>query len=171
MRRGTFPEHGPVPTTRRITAVVQRSTSAHRGGNLEYFIGASLALSLSLLATYVGFDRDRAFYPTVMIVIASYYGLFAVMGGSMQALILESVVMAGFLLLSILGFRFNLWSVVAGLCAHGVFDVFHGRFISNPGVPVWWPMFCLTYDIAAAGYLAWLLNRSKLAVKAAEQFV
>jgi hypothetical protein len=123
------------------------------------------------LATYVGFDCDRAFYPTVMIVIASYYGLFVVMGGSMQALILESVVMAGFLLLSILGFRFNLWSVVAGLCAHGVFDVFHGRFISNPGVPVWWPMFCLTYDIATAEYLAWLLNRSKLAVKAAEQFV
>lgn len=125
-------------------------------------------MSLSLLATFVGFDRDRAFYPTVMIVIASYYGLFAVMGGSMQALIRESVVMAGFLLLSILGFKFNLWLVVAGLCAHGVFDIFHGHFVSNPGVPVWWPMFCLTYDIVAAAYLIWLLNRSTLTVKAAE---
>jgi hypothetical protein len=148
--------------------VVQRPTSADRGANLEYFVGASLALSISLLATFVGFDRDRAFYPTVMIVIAAYYGLFAVMGGSTQALILESVVMAGFLLLSILGFKFNLWLVVAGLCAHGVFDIFHGHFISNLGVPVWWPMFCLTYDIAAAAYLAWLLNRSTLTVKTAE---
>lgn len=147
---------------------VQHPTLADRGANLEYFVGASLALSISLLATFVGFDRDRALYPTVMIVIASYYGLFAVMSGSMQALILESVVMAGFLLLSILGFKFNLWLVVAGLCAHGVFDIFHGHFISNPGVPVWWPMFCLTYDIAAAAYLAWLLNRSTLTVKAAE---
>jgi hypothetical protein len=151
--------------------VVQRPASPDRGANLEYFVGASLAFSISLLATFVGFDRDRAFYPTIMVVIASYYGLFAVVGGSMQALMLESMVTAGFLLLSILGFKFNLWWVVAGLCAHGIFDVFHGRFISNPGVPVWWPMFCLTYDIAAAGYLAWLLNRSKLTVKAAEQFM
>lgn len=27
------------------------------------------------------FDRDRAFYPFLMIVIASYYGLVAVMSG------------------------------------------------------------------------------------------
>jgi len=137
-----------------------RRTSAHRGTNLEYFIGASLAFAVSFLATFVGFDRDRAFYPTVLNVIASYYALFAVMGGSAQALIVESVVMAGFLLISILGFKGNLWLVVAGLSAHGLFDFFHDAVISNPGVPVWWPMFCLTYDLAAAGYLAWLLSRS-----------
>jgi hypothetical protein len=33
----------------------------------------------------------------------------------------------------------------------------HGAVISNPGVPHWWPPFCLTYDVAAAGYLAWLI--------------
>ena len=79
----------------------------------------------------------------------------------MQALVVECVVMAGFLLISILGFKGGLWLVVGGLCAHGLFDWFHGAVISNPGVPVWWPMFCLTYDLAAAGYLAWLLNRFK----------
>jgi hypothetical protein len=31
----------------------------------------------------------------------------------------------------------------------------------------WWPMFCLTYDIAAAGYLAWLLKSSKVSDVAA----
>jgi hypothetical protein len=123
-------------------------------------------LAVSLSATIVGFDRDRAFYPTLMIVIASYYGLFAVMGGSVQALTMESVVMAGFLLVSILGFKLNLWLLVGALFAHGVFDFVHGHFISNPGVPAWWPMFCLTYDIAAAGYLAWLLSRSKLTAEA-----
>jgi hypothetical protein len=35
--------------------------------------------NLAGLATVVGFDRERAFYPTVMIVIASYYVLFAAM--------------------------------------------------------------------------------------------
>ena len=100
-----------------------------------------------------------------MIVIASYYGLFAVMGGSIQALAMESLVIVGFFLASILGFTFNLWLVVGALFVHGIFDFFHAHVISNPGVPAWWPMFCLAYDISAAGYLTWLLIRSKVSVK------
>ena len=44
---------------------------------MPYVIGAVLALSAGLFAMWVGLDRDRAFYPTVMIVIALYYVLFA----------------------------------------------------------------------------------------------
>ena len=58
-----------------------------------------------------------------------------------------------------LGFKFNLWIVVAALAGHGIFDFFHPHVLNNPGVPVWWPGFCLTYDVTAAGYLAWLLRR------------
>ena len=105
------------------------------------------------------FNRHRAFYPTVLIVIASYYGLFAVMGGSTHALVVESAVVAAFVLVSVLGFRLNLWFVVAGLLTHGLFDFAHPRVIQNPGVPPWWPMFCLAYDLTAAAYLAWLLRR------------
>ena len=130
---------------------------------MGYFVGAGLALAVSLLATFVGFDRDRAFYPTVLIVIASYYGLFAVMGAGPAELARESLVMAGFLLISILGFKSNLWVLVGGLCAHGFFDLGHARLITNPGVPAWWPAFCLTYDVTAGMYLAWRLSRSKIA--------
>lgn len=133
---------------------------------MEYLAGVVIALLVSLSATLIGFDRDRAFYPTVLAVIASYYDLFAVMGGSLQALIAESLVMLVFLGATVLGFKRNLWLVVAALAAHGVFDFFHGHLISNPGVPVWWPMFCLTYDVAAAAYLAWLLLRSRVAANA-----
>src|SRR3954471_20735026 len=104
---------------------------------MEYFIGVGLALGISVMATLVGFDRDRAFYPTALIVIASYYDLFAVMGGSTRALVIESVVFGAFLLASLLGFKFNLWIVAGGLLAHGVMDSFHGALISNPGVPRW----------------------------------
>jgi hypothetical protein len=69
------------------------------------------------------FDRDRALYPVLAIVIASYYGLFAITGG--------------------------------------IFDFIHANLIPNPGVPAWWLGFCLTYDIATAGYLASIL-RSRL---------
>lgn len=43
-------------------------------------IGSLLSLVVSVFARSVGLDRDRAFYPTVLIVTASYYVLFAVMG-------------------------------------------------------------------------------------------
>jgi hypothetical protein len=133
---------------------------------MEYAVGILLALGVSGLATAAGFDRDRAFYPVVAIVIASYYGLFAVMGGSIPTLIAESVVIMAFVVVSILGFRVNLWLVVGALVAHGVLDFIHAEVIPNRGVPVWWPGFCLTYDIAAAGYLAWLL-RSRLQARRA----
>ena len=54
---------------------------------MPYLAGIVLALTVSGLANLVGLDRDRAFYPTVLVVIASYYVLFAVMGGSGHALV------------------------------------------------------------------------------------
>ena len=125
-------------------------------------VGALLAFAVGLLATAIGLDRDRAFYPIVTIVIASYYALFAVMGASTNALVLESVVGAAFLAVAVFGFRSSLWVVVLALAAHGVFDLAHSRVISNTGVPAWWPAFCLTYDVTAAAYLAWLLKIGRI---------
>jgi hypothetical protein len=34
---------------------------------------------------------------------------------------------------------------------------FHPAVIANPGVPVWWPGWCLAYDVVAAAYLAVLI--------------
>lgn len=125
-------------------------------------VGALLAFAVGLLATGLGLDRDRAFYPVVTIVIASYYALFAVMGVSPEALVLESLVCAVFLAVAVSGFRSSLWVVVVALAAHGIFDLSHGTLISNPGVPRWWPEFCLTYDVTAAAYLAWLLKNGHI---------
>ncbi|HSG65677.1 MAG TPA: hypothetical protein VLD39_11785 [Gammaproteobacteria bacterium] len=125
-------------------------------------IGVLLALLVGVLATTVRFDRDRAFYPTVTIVVASYYVLFAVMGASTRALVLESLAGIVFVLLAGYGFRSSLWIAVAALAAHGAFDLVHGAAISNPGVPMWWPQFCLGYDVTAAAYLAWLLGTGRI---------
>jgi hypothetical protein len=130
-------------------------------------IGIILALIVGGVATLIGLDRDRAFYPVVTIVIASYYALFAVMGGPMQVVIVESVVAAAFLGVALAGFKSTLWLVVVGLAAHGVFDLIHPHLYANPGVPLWWPSFCLAYDLVAAAYLAWLLGSRKARVYAA----
>lgn len=125
---------------------------------MEYAIGFVLALGVACLGRTTGLDRDRAFYATVAIVIASYYVLFAVLGGSTHTLVVELIVMSAFVLLAVLGFRLNLWLVVVGLGGHGVFDALHDLAYTNPGVPDWWPAFCGTFDVAAAGVLALLLH-------------
>lgn len=126
---------------------------------MEYLVGISLALGVSLFGKLSGFECDRAFYPTMTVVIAATYELFAVMGGSTHALSLKSAVFVLFALTAVFGFKSNLWLIVAALAGHGIFDLAHPHLIANPGVPAWWPAFCMTYDISAAVYLAWLLNR------------
>ncbi|MBR7618344.1 alpha/beta fold hydrolase [Phenylobacterium sp. 20VBR1] len=128
---------------------------------MEYLVGAGLGLAVGVMATFVGFDRGRAFYPVVLIVVASYHDLFAVMGGSLPALGFETLGLAAFWGVAVLGFRTNLWWIVAALAAHGVLDLFHARLVDNPGVPSWWPAFCLTYDLTAAAWLARRLLRTR----------
>ena len=130
---------------------------------MEYLIGVALALLASLGATVVGFDRDRAMYPVVIVVIALLYALFAVIGGLHDALLWEALPILMFVLAAVLGFRRSLWWAVFGLAAHGVFDYFHAGLIDNPGVPSWWPMFCSSYDLVSAAYLAWLVRSGRLA--------
>ena len=110
-------------------------------------------------AGWVGFDRDRVFYPTLVTVIATYYILFAVIESSEQVLALESLIAGAFIALAVAGFKKNLWLIVAALAGHGVFDFLHRLFIHNPSVPVWWPGFCLSFDVLAGGFLAMLLMR------------
>jgi hypothetical protein len=126
---------------------------------MPYVIGIVLAFGVGAYATAMRLDRDRAFYPTVLIVVASYYVLFAVTGGSARTIVIESVIMGGFALVASVGFRRNLWLVAAGLVAHGAMDLVHGHLVTNPGVPAWWPAWCMSYDVAAGAYLAWRLAR------------
>lgn len=133
---------------------------------MEYLIGVALALAVCVFASLVGFDRDRAFYSTLVLVIAHYYILFAIMGSSIKALAWESLIAAAFFGVAVAGFKKNSWLIVAALIGHGVWDFFHHLLIQNPGVPVWWPGFCLSFDILAGVFLSGLLmRRSGLAQK------
>lgn len=107
---------------------------------MEYLIGVFLALGVAIGASAIGFDRERSFYPTVLIVIAFLYALFAILGGSMQALLLEALPIALFVTAAVLGFKKTLW-----------WD--------------YWPGFCGTYDVVAGVYLAWILLRHPVSAK------
>jgi len=128
-------------------------------------IGIGLAPVIVVLGRLSGMDRDRAMYPISLIVIAAYYVLFATMGGA-QALPSELIAATVFIVVAIVGFRTSLWWVAAGIAGHGVFDfVVHPRLIANPGMPVFWPAFCGSIDVALGVLIAILLLRRAIPVR------
>ncbi len=126
---------------------------------MEYLIGVGVAAAVYVFAMVSGFDRERVFYPTLVAVVAHYYILFAVMGSSSPVVALETLAAAAFLALAVMGFQKSLWLTAAALAGHGIFDFFHHLLIQNPGVPAWWPGFCMSFDVLAGGLLAVLLRR------------
>ena len=128
---------------------------------MEYSIGLMLAVAVAGSAVIIGLDRERSFYATVAIVVATYYVLFAVQGASTRILVYEVIAACIFSAIAVLGFRTNLWFVAAAIAGHGGFDFVHGLFIENPGLPLWWPGFCGAFDVIFGGFLAMrLLSRS-----------
>ena len=130
---------------------------------MEYLIGIVLAFAVCIFALLTGFDRGRVFYSTMVIVVAHYYILFATMGAPKSVLLIESAGAAVFISLAVFGFKKSPWVIAAALAGHGVYDFFHHFLIHDTGVPVWWPGFCLSFDIAAAAFLATLLMRNRAA--------
>jgi hypothetical protein len=126
---------------------------------MEYLIGLGLSVAVAALALVVGLARERAFYPTVMIVIAAYYVLFSAMAASTRILILEITFASIFLVLAIVGYKKNLWLVALAIVGHGIFDLAHPFLFADPGVPRWWPGFCSIFDVVLGGVLIVQLMR------------
>lgn len=129
---------------------------------MAILVGALLAIGIGVLATLVGWDRDRSFYAVMTLVVASYYALFAVMGASTGTLLAETMVAVVFLVAAIIGYKKSLWIVMIALGGHGIFDIGHAALISNPGMPEYWPDFCASFDVVIAVYFAWRLKSGKI---------
>jgi hypothetical protein len=120
---------------------------------MQYLVGLILGLVVAVFAAWVGLDRDRALYPAVLVVVASYYALFAVMGASARTILVETLLGSVFVLFAVLGFKKNLWFAAVGIAGHGVFDLLHHLLIDDPGVPPWWPGFCMTIDVVLGAWV------------------
>jgi hypothetical protein len=114
---------------------------------IAFIAGAGLAVVLAIFGKLTGYEKDRSFFPTLLIVIASYYLLFAILDGSVSTILIEIAVAAIFIVSAIWGsYRFPL-IVGAAITLHGIFDFMYGYLYVNNGVPVWWPAFCAGIDI------------------------
>lgn len=123
---------------------------------MPILIGLGLGLAVPAFARITGMDRDRAFYPIVLIVVAHYYFLFALLAGG-DGFVAELALFAIFAATAVLGFRISLWFVVAGLAIHGLFDFTRHLMIAAHGAPDYWPAFCGTFDLVAPAVLAVIL--------------
>jgi len=126
-------------------------------------VGVLLAAGIAALAKFTRFDHDRSFYGTVLIIIASYYVLFAVFDGSVHALVSELFIAVVFSAIALTGALVAPMVVGTGIVAHGLFDLVHDRLIENFGVPAWWPSFCASIDVSLGVWVLVLtLNRSRV---------
>jgi hypothetical protein len=149
----------PFPRLKKRLSGVNRGLPGPERRKMEYVIGLSLSVAVACFATVIGLARERSFYATVLIVVGSYYVLFAAMAASRRTLVAEIVVAGIFLLFAVLGFKGNLWLLAVGLMGHGAFDFVHHFVIDNPGVPRWWPGFCMAFDVLFGALLACRLIR------------
>lgn len=124
---------------------------------MEYIIGITLALFLCAAAAALGMDRERVFYPAVVMAVASYYLAFAAADGRTEVWLSEAAIASVFIAAAVLGFKRNPWIAVLALGGHGVMDFFHGHAVQNTGVPSSWPGFCMTFDVTAALLVALIM--------------
>ncbi len=120
---------------------------------MSVIVGVVLALVTCLIGRLSGLDRDRAFYPTALIAIATYDVLFAVVGGSTSALLIECALATVFTAAALIGFKRSEWIVAAAYAAHGIADLVHHSFSANAGIPDYWPGFCSAFDLVVAAIL------------------
>lgn len=121
---------------------------------MEYIVGITLALFFCAAAAALGMDRERVFYPAVVMAVASYYLAFAVADGRNGVMLSEVAIAAVFIAGAVAGFKVSPWIAVVALAGHGVMDGFHEHLVHNTGVPRVWPGFCMSFDVTAAAFVA-----------------
>jgi hypothetical protein len=121
---------------------------------MEYLVGTTLALLFCSAAAWLGMDRERVFYPAVVMAVASYYLAFAVVDGRNGVMLSEVAIAAVFIAAAVAGFKRSPWIAVVALAGHGGMDAFHHHLVHNAGVPQVWPEFCMTFDLTAAAFVA-----------------
>ena len=110
---------------------------------MEYLVAVILGVIVAGFAATTGFDRDRSFYPTVLIVVGSYYALFAVMGASGYASlgieVAVGLVFSGF---AVLGFQLAILPPAVRKYKIKQLSFFGWRLIleQNGGTIALWPL-------------------------------
>lgn len=128
---------------------------------IEALIGAAFGVFTIIGARLI--RGERWLYSLGLLALPSLYALFALSVGEQSVSAREMMygipfLVAG-LLFALVSIRQSASIVGALWVLHGVYDLAHGRLITNPGVPDWYPVWCFSVDVVVGGYLLWLSRR------------
>lgn len=115
--------------------------------------GAVLGGLLVMAARTWSRSERRVLAIGLVIAALIYLGFSLFPGADSPSLQLEASGVAIFGFLAWLGFRRSLWWLAAGWLAHVAWDVgLHLDRLSG-GVPGWYPLLCVGFDLVVVGYL------------------
>lgn len=126
-------------------------------------IGIVLSLFIIFSAKFTRFDRDVSFYPSILIFIASFYILFAVMAG--HSIVRESFIAFIFILLALYGAYKSLFVIGLAIMLHGAYDILHIFQFKESVAPTWWAPFCAAVDFVIGIWVTYLSKKQVMQVK------
>ena len=102
-------------------------------------------------------------YSIGLLTLPSLYAFFALQAGEQAVGVKEMIygipyVVVG-LVFAFVSVRQSAVVVGAFWILHGLYDLTHSQFITNAGVPGWYPVFCFSVDVVIGAYLLWLSRR------------
>jgi hypothetical protein len=124
-------------------------------------IGAALGILVILIARAI--RGEGWVYAIGLLVLPGLYAFFALRIGD-QAIGLREMTyglpfIAAGLIFAFMSVRTSALVVGSFWILHALYDLAHDRFITNPGVPDWYPAFCFSVDVVVGVYLLWLPRR------------
>ena len=128
---------------------------------IEALVGVAIGVLTIAVARFI--RGERWLYAIGLLVLPGLYASFALRAGepalgAREMLYGLPFVVAG-LVLAFVSVRRSAALVGAFWILHGLYDLTHGRFFTNPGVPAWYPVFCFSVDVVVGAYLLWLSRR------------
>ena len=128
---------------------------------LEALIGIVVGVLIIVVARVI--HGQHWLYSLGLLTLPSLYAFFALQAGEPAVGIKEMIYGIPFV---VVGLVFALVSVcqsavvvAAFWILHGLYDLTHSQFITNAGVPDWYPVWCCSLDVVIGAYLLWLSRR------------
>jgi hypothetical protein len=128
---------------------------------IEALIGVAVGVLTIGVARII--RGQRWLYSIGLLTLPSLYASFALHAGGQALGVKEMVYGVPFIVVGLV-FAFvsvRQSAVVVGAfwILHALYDLTHGEFFTNPGVPAWYPVFCFSVDVVVGAYLLWLSRR------------
>ena len=128
---------------------------------IEALVGVAVGVLTIVLAR--GIRGQHWLYSIGLLTLPSLYASFALRVGEPAVSVKEMIygipfIVAG-LVFAFVSVRQSAVVIGAFWILHGLYDLTHGWFFTNAGVPGWYPVFCFSVDVVIGAYLLWLSRR------------